>query len=118
MIALELADLAAHRVIVEGLRDLDSAIPMLSEESTKPTSCIVVLETLWVVDPMDGTRNYQADLSSPSHCLGRSGGPHLGLVCPSQKLLLGRGGMGAFKQAEGGAVERIQTRKPMGALTS
>ena len=54
---LTLADLAAHRVIVEGLRDLDSAIPVLSEESSETD----ILhrrswETLWVVDPMDGTK--------------------------------------------------------------
>ena len=40
---LTLADLAAHRVIVEGLRDLDSAIPVLLRNRAKPTSCIVVL---------------------------------------------------------------------------
>ncbi|MGB1672381.1 MAG: 3'(2'),5'-bisphosphate nucleotidase CysQ, partial [Limisphaerales bacterium] len=39
---------------------------------------------------------------------------HLGLVyVPAKKLFYwAEAGMGAFKQAEGGAVERIQTRKP------
>lgn len=114
---LTLADLAAHRVIVEGLRDLDSAIPVLSEESSE-TDILHRLswETLWVVDPMDGTKEFikQTGEFTVNIALVRSGVPHLGLVyVPAKKLLYwAEAEMGAFKQAEGGAVERIQTRKP------
>ena len=87
---LTLADLAAHRVIVEGLRDLDSAIPVLSEESSETD----ILhrrswETLWVVDPMDGTKEFikQTGEFTVNIALGALGSPHMGLVyVPAKKL--------------------------------
>ena len=114
---LTLADLAAHRVIVEGLRDLDSAIPVLSEESSETD----ILhrrswETLWVVDPMDGTKEFikQTGEFTVNIALVCSGVPHLGLVyVPAKKLFTGpRQEWVRSSRPTGGAVERIQTRKP------
>ncbi|MAG00792.1 MAG: 3'(2'),5'-bisphosphate nucleotidase [Acidiferrobacteraceae bacterium] len=53
------ADLAAHHEIVEGLTQLDSSIPVLSEEATG----IRWQERrqwarYWLVDPLDGTREF------------------------------------------------------------
>lgn len=53
------ADLDSHAILTAGLRDLDSSIPILSEESTD----ITLEERLswpryWLVDPLDGTREF------------------------------------------------------------
>ena len=56
---LTAADLAAHRCIVEGLRDLTPGIPVLSEESRDADIAERRAWTrLWVVDPLDGTREF------------------------------------------------------------
>lgn len=56
---LTAADLAAHRLIVAGLRELTPEIPVLSEESAD-----IAWDTrrqwsrYWLVDPLDGTREF------------------------------------------------------------
>lgn len=53
------ADLAANRVIVEGLSKLDSSIPILSEESEDiPWSTRKAWDKYWLVDPLDGTKEF------------------------------------------------------------
>jgi len=53
------ADMAAHRIIVDELRELHPDLPVLSEESTQ-----VSFEerhewnAYWLVDPLDGTREF------------------------------------------------------------
>lgn len=54
-----LADLAAHRVILEGLRELTPHLPILSEESDAiPYSDRRNWNRYWLVDPLDGTKEY------------------------------------------------------------
>ena len=57
---LTAADLAAHRCIVAGLAALTPDIPVLSEESAHevPTATRRGWSRLWVVDPLDGTREF------------------------------------------------------------
>ena len=57
---LTAADLAAHRCIVDRLERLTPDIPVLSEESadTIATSVRRTWPRLWVVDPLDGTREF------------------------------------------------------------
>ena len=53
------ADLAAHNVIVERLTALTPDIPVLSEESAKlPFETRKQWGTYWLVDPLDGTREF------------------------------------------------------------
>jgi len=53
------ADLASHNLIVERLRALTPDIPILSEESVKlPFEERASWETYWLVDPLDGTREF------------------------------------------------------------
>ena len=54
------ADFAAHHVIVDGLRALTPEIPVLSEESAHEVTAAERLgwRRLWVVDPVDGTREF------------------------------------------------------------
>src|SRR5690606_30143738 len=57
---LTAADLASHRCIVEGLRELSPGIPVLSEESTEPVPAPLRRQwpLMWLVDPLDGTREF------------------------------------------------------------
>ena len=53
------ADLASHRTIVEGLRALAPAIPVLSEESAEiDFATRAGWSRYWLVDPLDGTRDF------------------------------------------------------------
>jgi 3'(2'), 5'-bisphosphate nucleotidase len=56
---LTAADLASHRCIVAGLRALTPDIPVLSEESKDADIAERrAWKTLWLVDPLDGTREF------------------------------------------------------------
>jgi 3'(2'), 5'-bisphosphate nucleotidase len=56
---LTAADLAAHRTIVEGLRKLTPDVPILSEESaTIDWEERRQWTRYWLVDPLDGTREF------------------------------------------------------------
>lgn len=53
------ADLAAHNIIVDALSALTPDIPILSEESAKISySERQQWQTYWLVDPLDGTREF------------------------------------------------------------
>lgn len=53
------ADLAAHRLIVEGLQRLEPGTPVLSEESDPiPFAHRRTWRRHWLVDPLDGTRQF------------------------------------------------------------
>lgn len=53
------ADIAAHNTIIKSLSSLTPDIPILSEESTKlPFEERQSWHTYWLVDPLDGTREF------------------------------------------------------------
>ena len=53
------ADLAAHEVIMEGLKALDPDVPVISEESVPPAYDVRRLwSRYWLVDPLDGTKEF------------------------------------------------------------
>ncbi|HEY0868429.1 MAG TPA: 3'(2'),5'-bisphosphate nucleotidase CysQ [Fimbriimonas sp.] len=53
------ADLASHRIIVDALSKLTPDMPILSEESrTIPYEERVGWRTFWLVDPLDGTKEF------------------------------------------------------------
>jgi 3'(2'), 5'-bisphosphate nucleotidase len=53
------ADLASHNLIIKRLSELTPDIPILSEESAKlPFEERASWETYWLVDPLDGTREF------------------------------------------------------------
>ena len=58
---LTAADLRAHRLILESLRELTPDVPVLSEEAL-PTSFAQRSQwrRYWLVDPLDGTREFLA----------------------------------------------------------
>ena len=57
---LTAADLAAHRILVEGLERLTPDVPVLSEEDAEHVAFNTRREwnRLWLVDPLDGTREF------------------------------------------------------------
>ena len=53
------ADLASHRLITKSLKELTPNIPVLSEESSEiPYSERSAWENYWLIDPLDGTREF------------------------------------------------------------
>ena len=53
------ADMAAHRCILEGLKELTPGIPVISEESGLPDFEVRrQWQRYWLVDPLDGTREF------------------------------------------------------------
>ncbi|WP_438462487.1 3'(2'),5'-bisphosphate nucleotidase CysQ [Marinomonas sp. PE14-40] len=52
------ADLAAHHIILAGLNKLTPNIPVLSEENVIPYEERKDWPLLWVVDPLDGTKEF------------------------------------------------------------
>lgn len=53
------ADLASHRIICEGLTQISSEIPVLSEESAEISfEKRRDWDTFWLVDPLDGTKEF------------------------------------------------------------
>ena len=111
------ADLAAHHVIVDGLQALDDSIPVLSEEASE-----VAFEErkkwkdFWVVDPMDGTKEFikQTGEFTVNIALVRLGKPVLGVVyVPAKDLYYwAEQGQGAFKQQGEEAAFAIKVRSP------
>ncbi len=56
---LTAADLAAHHTIVDGLKALTPDVPVLSEESASvPFAERGAWDRYWLVDPLDGTREF------------------------------------------------------------
>jgi 3'(2'), 5'-bisphosphate nucleotidase len=118
---LTLADLESQRVIIEGLNAITPGIPILSEESAPaPWSERRSWSELWVVDPLDGTREFvkRNGEFTVNIALVREHEPVLGVVAaPAQGLLYwGAAGLGAFSQAQGGAQVPIQVSAPQNPL--
>ncbi|PPU76959.1 MULTISPECIES: 3'(2'),5'-bisphosphate nucleotidase CysQ [Xanthomonas] len=77
------ADLAANRVIVEGLRRITPDVPVLSEESAHVAWADRQYWTsYWLVDPLDGTREFvkRNGEFSVNIALIHMGAPVLGVV--------------------------------------
>jgi 3'(2'), 5'-bisphosphate nucleotidase len=99
------ADLAADRIIADGLARLTPEIPVISEER-KP----VVLDssnTFFLVDPLDGTKEFVAGRSefTVNLALVADGTPILGIIGAPALGLIWRGVLGL-------GAERLLTDKP------
>lgn len=109
------ADLASNRVLLAAIARLTPDIPCLSEESASPAyGDRRGWERFWLVDPLDGTREFLAggDEYTVNVALVEKGAPVLGiLVAPRLKLSYWafRGG-GAWRAQRSGRAERIRGR--------
>ena len=118
---LTLADLESQRVILDGLTRLTPDIPVLSEESAEaPWAERQTWRQLWVVDPLDGTREFvkRNGEFTVNIALVVDHEPLLGIVAaPAQGLLYwGAAGVGAFTEHRDAARGRIQVSPPPSPL--
>jgi 3'(2'), 5'-bisphosphate nucleotidase len=101
---LTLADLESQRVIIEGLKRMTPDIPILSEESAAaPWEARQTWRELWVVDPLDGTREFvkRNGEFTVNIALIVEHEPKLGIVAaPAQGIIFwGIAGVGAFSRS-------------------
>lgn len=113
---LTAADMAAHHVIVEGLRGLTPDIPVLSEESAGiPWATRAAWTRYWLVDPLDGTREFvkRNGEFTVNIALIEDHVPVFGVVLApvSSELYFALSGDGAFLQRSPGAMPQpVATR--------
>jgi 3'(2'), 5'-bisphosphate nucleotidase len=116
---LTAADMAAHHLIVDGLAALTPDIPILSEESANiPWSIRREWRRYWLVDPLDGTREFvkRNGEFTVNIALIEAGVPTLGIVyAPALDYLVhGQRGHGAFLR-DGGDDVALSTARPAAA---
>lgn len=108
------ADHAAEAVIVAGLRAAMPDIPVVAEEEIAAGHVPARASQFWVVDPLDGTREFSAGRDEFAVCIGlvRDGRAVIGAVgAPAQgEVFGGIVGAGACKQGKAGRVA-IATRE-------
>lgn len=110
------ADQASHDFIVAALRDLDPSIPVLSEEASEiPYANRARWERFWLVDPMDGTKEFikKTGEFTVNIALVEGTQPVIGMIyVPVQKLFYWADRTdGAHKAENGTAAVRIRCRK-------
>lgn len=85
------ADRRANEVIMDGLSRIDSSIPILSEEEKIPPFDVRRhWDQYWIVDPLDGTREFteRHDEFTVNIALIEKGTPKLGVVgIPTQSVI-------------------------------
>jgi 3'(2'), 5'-bisphosphate nucleotidase len=118
---LTLADLESQRIIIEGLTEIAPDIPILSEESAQaPWSERRAWRELWVVDPLDGTREFvkRNGEFTVNIALVVEHEPVLGLVAaPALGVLYwGAWGVGAFSHHGRAAQLPIHVSAPQSPL--
>ena len=113
---LTAADLAAQQVIAEGLAQLEPVLPMVSEEASQvPWEQRRAWTRHWLVDPLDGTREFvkRNGEFTVNIALIDHHEPVLGVVLApvTGDLYAAARGIGAWWQTEeGGDWERISSR--------
>lgn len=101
---LTLADLSANSVIIKGLEALTPDIPILSEETSLADFSVRSLwPSYWLIDPLDGTREFvkRNGEFTVNIALIQGNTPVLGVVYApaSEALFYAMQDFGAFKQA-------------------
>lgn len=111
------ADIASHKVIMEGLQALTPDIPVLSEEAANaPWDTRRQWQRFWLVDPIDGTKEFtrRTDEFTVNIALIEQGEPVLGVVtAPALNTAYwGSKDEGAWKRETDGEVRRIEVVAP------
>ncbi|MCF1487774.1 3'(2'),5'-bisphosphate nucleotidase CysQ [Pseudomonas sp. AA27] len=109
------ADLAAHRVIAEGLQALAPQIPVLSEEDCDiPLATREGWQRWWLVDPLDGTKEFIAGSEefTVNIALVENGEVVFGVVAmpTNGRCYFGGRNLGAWRVERDGAAQPIRVR--------
>lgn len=109
------ADRIAEVLIVDGLRQAVPGIPVIAEEEIAAGTAPRDPGTrFWLVDPLDGTREFAAGRDSFAVNIGLvdGGSPVLGAVAlpATGEIFSGRVGIGAWKQKGDGPRQPIRVR--------
>ncbi len=111
------ADERAERCIVPALQALDPAVPVVAEEAAARGESPAVGRRFWLVDPLDGTREFVARNGefTVNIALIEDGAPVLGVVLEpvADRLYAGLVGQGAWLE-ENGARRTISCRQADG----
>src|SRR3954470_6363103 len=103
------ADRASHEFLVESLPALIPGVPVISEESQDPAAGAVGSERFWLVDPLDGTKEFLKGTGefTVNIALIERGCAVAGVVyAPALKLSY-------FADVENGAFRRKQDEQPI-----
>jgi 3'(2'), 5'-bisphosphate nucleotidase len=99
------ADGLAEAIILAGLARLDPATPVVAEEAASAGELPVIGERFWLVDPLDGTKEFinRNGEFTVNIALIEAGEPVLGVVwAPAvDRLFAGARGHGAFTESAG-----------------
>jgi 3'(2'), 5'-bisphosphate nucleotidase len=108
------ADRIAEALIVGGLKEAAPDIPVVAEEAVEAAATAAPAGRFWLVDPLDGTREFAAGLDHFAVNIGlvEGGAPVLGVVAlpVTGELFAGIVGSGAWKEDRAGARLPIRTR--------
>jgi 3'(2'), 5'-bisphosphate nucleotidase len=107
------ADLESQRIILDGIATLTPGVPVLAEESAQaPWTSRRTWRELWLVDPLDGTREFvkRNDQFAINIALVIEHEPVLGVVAvPAQGVVyVGAAGAGAYRRLADGTRSAIR----------
>lgn len=113
------ADLAAHQLLMEGLQALTPDIPVLSEEAADiPLSERAGWERWWLVDPLDGTKEFigGSEEFTVNVALIERGRVVFGVVSmpTNNRCYFGGAGLGAWRSDDDDHISPISVRMEPG----
>ena len=115
------ADTRAEALIVAGLRAAAPEIPVVAEEEVAAGRITKPAETYWLVDPLDGTREFAAGRDEFTVNIGLiiNGAPVLGAVASPalHELHFGLARQGAWRRRASGEQRISARRAPSEGLT-
>lgn len=114
---LTAADLAAQKSIQADLESVMPRFPILSEEGRDwPEAERLALPTLWIVDPLDGTKEFlkRNGEFTVNIALVHAGRPILGVVYAPvlDRLYWAGAGLGAWREDEPDSLRPVHVRQP------
>ncbi len=112
------ADMASHHILIEGLPKIFPGIPIISEESDENTNKETVQSDLfWLVDPIDGTKEFIARTDEFTICVSliKNGAPVFGIISAPALGITYYGGQntGSYKIEQGKKPVQLQVSKEL-----
>jgi 3'(2'), 5'-bisphosphate nucleotidase len=110
------ADIASHHIVTRGLARLFPDVPVVSEEGNKEVNIEIVQgERFWLVDPLDGTKEFLARTGHFTICaaLIENDKPSFGIISAPALGVTYYGGLeiGSYKKVRGQDAQPIKVSK-------